>query len=97
MDGRDIGTVVFPEAELKIFMTADPKVRVQRRLAELQAKGQQVTAEEVQENITSRDYQDTHRAADPLRQADDARVLDNSDLTPTEQLQLALSWVQKSL
>jgi len=97
MDGRDIGTVVFPNAELKIFMTADPQVRVQRRLAELQAKGQDVTEKEVRDNIASRDYQDTHRAADPLRQAEDARVLDNSSLTPDDQLQLALNWVQESL
>jgi cytidylate kinase len=97
MDGRDIGTVVFPNAELKIFMTASPDVRVQRRLAELKSKGQNVTAEEVRENIESRDYQDTHRAADPLRQADDARVLDNSNLTPDDQLALALSWVNESL
>ncbi len=97
MDGRDIGTVVFPKAELKIFMTASPEVRVQRRLTELMAKGQNVTAEEVKGNIESRDYQDTHRAADPLRQAGDARVLDNSNLTPADQLTLALSWVNESV
>lgn len=97
MDGRDIGTVVFPDAELKIFMTASPEVRVQRRLAELTEKGQNVTAEEVKANIESRDYQDTHREADPLRQASDARILDNSELTPNDQLTLALSWVNESL
>ena len=78
-------------------MTASPEVRIQRRLAELTAKGQNVTAEEVKANIESRDYQDTHRAADPLRQADDARLLDNSDLTPDDQLTLALSWANERL
>ena len=78
MDGRDIGTVVFPDAELKIFMTADPKVRAERRYAELTAKGDKVTMEEILENVVSRDKADMTRAISPLRQADDAIVLDNS-------------------
>ena len=87
MDGRDIGTVVFPDAELKIFMTADPKVRAIRRFKELEAKGQSVSLEEIEENIRHRDYEDSHRATSPLKQADDAVVLDNSNITPKEQLQ----------
>ena len=97
MDGRDIGTVVFPEAELKLFMTASPEVRVERRLKELQAKNPNITREEVKENIESRDFQDTHRAADPLRQADDALVFDNSELTPEQQLAKALHLVEERL
>lgn len=97
MDGRDIGTVVFPNAELKIFMTADPEVRVQRRLAELKAKGDAVSAEEVRKNLAERDYQDTHRAADPLRQAEDAVVLDNTNLDKEEQFNLVLEWVNQKL
>lgn len=97
MDGRDIGTVVFPDAELKLFMTASPEVRVERRLKELQVKNPNITREEVKENIESRDYQDTHRAADPLRQADDALVFDNSDLTPNQQLQKAMQLVQERM
>lgn len=87
MDGRDIGTVVFPYAELKIFMTADPKVRAIRRFKELEAKGQSVSLEEIEENICHRDYEDSHRATSPLKQAEDAIVLDNSNITPEEQLQ----------
>lgn len=86
MDGRDIGTVVFPNAELKIFMTADPKVRTMRRFKELEAKGQSVSLEEIEENIRYRDYEDSHREASPLRQAEDAVVLDNSDMTQDQQL-----------
>lgn len=97
MDGRDIGTVVFPDAELKLFMTASPEVRVERRLKELQLKNPNITREEVKENIESRDYQDTHRAADPLRQADDALVFDNSELTPNQQLQKAMQLVQERM
>lgn len=97
MDGRDIGTVVFPNAELKIFMTADPEVRVQRRLAELKAKGDAISAEEVRKNLEERDYQDTHRAADPLRQAEDAVVLDNTNLNKEEQFNLVLEWVNQKL
>lgn len=86
MDGRDIGTAVFPEAELKIFVTADPKIRAERRLLELRSKGDETTTlEEVLSNVESRDYQDTHREVAPLRQAEDAIVLDNSHLTHEEQ------------
>ena len=85
MDGRDIGTVVFPDAELKFFITASPEVRAQRRMAELQAKGESASYEEVLANIRKRDYLDTHREVGPLRQADDARVLDNSNMTIPEQ------------
>ena len=87
MDGRDIGTVVFPDAELKLFMTADPKVRAQRRYDELTAKGQQVTLEEIECNVRARDEADMSRAISPLRQADDAVVLDNSRMTVDEQME----------
>ena len=87
MDGRDIGTVVFPQAELKIFMTADPEIRAQRRFLELSTKGQTVSMEEIRQNINQRDYIDQNREESPLRKADDAIVLDNSFLTPEQQLQ----------
>lgn len=93
MDGRDIGTVVFPDAELKIFMTADPKVRAQRRYDELTAKGDKVSLEEIEQNVRDRDYQDMHRAISPLRQAEDAIVLDNSQMTVEEQM----SWVMERI
>ena len=86
MDGRDIGTVVFPDAELKIFMTADPKVRAERRYAELTAKGDKVTMEEILENVISRDQADMTRAISPLCQAEDAVVLDNSYMSVEEQM-----------
>lgn len=86
MDGRDIGTVVFPDAELKIFMTAEPKVRAERRYAELTAKGDKVCFEEILENVISRDHADMNRAISPLRQAADAIVLDNSYMTVAEQM-----------
>ena len=86
MDGRDIGTTVFPDAELKIFMTADPKVRAQRRYDELTAKGDKVTMEEILENVISRDKADMERAISPLRQAEDAVVLDNSYMSVEEQM-----------
>lgn len=86
MDGRDIGTTVFPDADLKIFMTADPKVRAARRYLELTEKGEDVTLEEVVENLANRDHIDSTRAESPLRQAEDAIVLDNSNLTPDQQL-----------
>jgi cytidylate kinase len=86
MDGRDIGTVVFPEAELKIYMTADPMVRAERRYKELTAKGDQVTLEEIYENVVSRDKADMTRAISPLRKADDAIVLDNSHMSVEEQM-----------
>lgn len=85
MDGRDIGTVVFPEAELKIFVTASAEVRAQRRVDELKAKGQEVSYEEVLENVKKRDYLDSTRAISPLRQAEDALVLDNSHMSIEEQ------------
>ena len=86
MDGRDIGTVVFPDAELKIFMTADAQVRAERRYAELTAKGDKVTMEEILENVISRDKADMERAISPLRQAEDAVVLDNSYMSVEEQM-----------
>jgi CMP/dCMP kinase len=97
MDGRDIGTTVFPYAELKIFMTAQHEVRAKRRYDELLAKGYSITMGDVHRNIESRDYQDTHRAESPLRQADDAIVLDNSDLNEKEQMAIALEWVNQAV
>ena len=93
MDGRDIGTVVFPKAELKIFMTADNAVRVERRFKELFEKNPNVTIEEVKNNLEMRDYIDSNREISPLRQADDAIVLDNTNITTEQQLQKALQWV----
>ena len=93
MDGRDIGTVVFPDAELKIFMTADPKVRAQRRYDELTAKGDNVSLEEIEQNVRDRDYQDMHRAISPLRQAEDAIVLDNSHMSVEEQM----TWIMERI
>lgn len=86
MDGRDIGTVVFPHAELKLFLTARPEVRAQRRLLELQEKGEHPVYEDVLHDVNDRDYRDTHRAESPLRQAEDAIVVDNSDMTREEQM-----------
>ncbi len=94
MDGRDIGTVVFPKAEMKIFMTADNAVRVERRFKELYAKNPNITIEEVKNNLEMRDYIDSHREVSPLRQAKDAVVLDNTNITPEEQLKLALGWIK---
>ena len=91
MDGRDIGTVVFPNAELKIFMTAAPEVRAERRYIELQAKGEQVSKEEIVENIRQRDHLDQTRAISPLRKADDAIVLDNSYMTVDEQMEFFMN------
>lgn len=85
MDGRDIGTVVLPEAELKIFVTASAEIRAQRRYKELQAKGMPADFDDILKNVEERDYIDSHRATSPLRQADDALVLDNSHLTIEEQ------------
>ena len=87
MDGRDIGTVVFPHAELKLFLTASPEVRAERRFKELQAKGDNPVWEEVLADVNDRDYRDTHRAESPLRQADDAVVVDNSHMTREEQME----------
>ena len=95
LDGRDIGTVVFPQADLKIFMTASVEVRAQRRFQELKAKGQNITMEEVAQNLKERDHIDSNREEGPLRQASDARVLDNSDMTIEEQLHTALAWVNQ--
>ncbi len=86
MDGRDIGTNVFPNAQLKIFMVADDKIRAQRRYDEMVAGGKQVTFDEVMKNIQDRDYQDTHREISPLRQAPDAIVLDNTNMTLEEEM-----------
>jgi len=87
MDGRDIGTVVFPEAELKIFMTAEPEVRAERRFRELKAKGSDVSLEEIYKNVMQRDYEDVRRVVAPLRKADDAVLLDNSCMTPEQQME----------
>ncbi len=97
MDGRDIGTAVFPDATVKFFMTADPKIRAERRYKELLPKNPQITLEEVFENLAHRDYQDTTRIESPLVRADDAIILDNTDLTPGEQLLFALSRVEPFL
>ena len=90
MDGRDIGTVVFPQAELKVFVTASAEGRAQRRFLELTAKGQTVAFEDILRNVQERDYIDSHREVAPLRQADDALVLDNSEMTREEQMQWLL-------
>ncbi|MGM9805852.1 MAG: (d)CMP kinase [Candidatus Aphodosoma sp.] len=92
MDGRDIGTVVFPDAELKVFVTATAEVRARRRFLELKAKGEEEPFEQVLANIIERDSRDTNRAESPLRQADDACVLDNSNLTRDEQYSLLRTW-----
>lgn len=97
MDGRDIGTVVFPNAELKIFMTADNAVRVERRFKELLEKNPNVTIEEVAENIQMRDYIDSNREHSPLRQAEDAIVLDNTNLTREQQLKQALGLAKEAM
>ena len=87
MDGRDIGTVVFPHAELKLFLTASPEVRAQRRFLELQQKGQQPVFEDVLKDVNERDYRDTHRKESPLRQAEDAVLVDNSEMTREQQME----------
>lgn len=97
MDGRDIGTVVFPEAELKLFITADPQIRAQRRLDELVQKGQSTTYEEVLANIEKRDHMDTSRADSPLMKAGDAIELDNSHLTKEQQFDLVMNWARQKL
>ncbi len=94
MDGRDIGTVVFPKAELKIFMTADNAVRVERRFKELYEMNPNITIEEVKNNLEMRDYIDSHREVSPLRKADDAIILDNTNLTEEEQFKKAIKLVQ---
>lgn len=95
MDGRDIASVVIPDAELKIFMTADPEIRTQRRYQELQEKGQAISLEAVRANLEERDYLDTTRKDSPLIQTEDALVLDNSHLSRAEQLNLAISWAKE--
>jgi cytidylate kinase len=97
MDGRDIGTTVFPHAELKIFMTADTAIRVERRFKELYAKNKNITLHEIKENLELRDYIDTNREISPLRQAEDAIILDNSQLSPDEQLRLVMQWVDDAV
>lgn len=94
MDGRDIGTVVFPDADLKIFMTASPRTRAERRFKELQRKGDNVTFEEVLKNVEERDYIDTHRADSPLVKANDAIEFDNSNITKQEQFERVLKFVK---
>ncbi len=97
MDGRDIGTVVFPEAELKIFMTADVEVRTLRRLEEMKAKGIQISKKEVEENLRQRDHIDSTRKDSPLKKAPDAIILDNTHLSREEQLQLAIQYSNSSI
>jgi cytidylate kinase len=98
MDGRDIGTAVFEDAQVKFFMTADPKIRAERRYKELMAKGDtKITLEEVFENLAHRDYADTTRAESPLVRAEDAIILDNTDITEEEQLDFALEKVKPFL
>ena len=96
MDGRDIGTVVFPNAELKLFLTARPEVRAQRRYDELLSKGQQPDYNEVLRDVNDRDYRDTHRAESPLRQAEDAIVIDNSNMTREQQMEHIYSLFDKA-
>ncbi len=97
MDGRDIGTVVLPDAELKIFVTAQPEIRAKRRHLELQERGLNISLEEVSRNLAQRDYIDSHRQDSPLRQAEDAILLDTSKLSPEEQLKKALEMARKAL
>lgn len=97
MDGRDIGTVVFPDAELKIFMTADNAVRVERRFQELYEKNPNITLDEVKANLEMRDYIDSNRDVSPLRQAEDALLLDNTNLTEKEQFQIAMKWAREQI
>jgi len=97
MDGRDIGTAVFPDAELKIFMTASIPVRVNRRYRELIQKDPQVSMEAVRQNLEQRDHMDSTREISPLTKAEDAIVLDNSDLTPEEQFNIALGWARAKM
>ena len=97
MDGRDIGTVVFPDAELKIFMTASVEVRAQRRFAELIAKGDQVTLEEISQNLVHRDTVDSSREIGPLTMTSDYRILDNSEMDRDSQFRLAMAWANDAL
>jgi cytidylate kinase len=95
MDGRDIGTVVFPAAELKIFMTASPEIRAQRRFQELKEKGQEVDFDSILQNVEGRDEIDSNREVSPLKKADDALILDNSNLSREEQLKWTLEKVKE--
>lgn len=97
MDGRDIGTTVFPDAELKIFVTASARVRAQRRYDELQQKGMPADFNEILKNVEERDYIDSHREVSPLRQAEDAILLDNSDMTIPQQNEWLMQQVEKAL
>ena len=97
MDGRDIGTTVFPHAEIKFFMTADETVRVERRFAEMSAKNPNITLEEVKNNIAMRDYIDSNREFSPLRKAEDAIELDNTNLSEKDQLDIALKMVKEKI
>ncbi len=97
MEGRDIGTNVFPNAELKLFMTADVEVRIQRRFDELHSKGQMASRAEIKQNLEMRDYEDSHRKENPLMQADDAIVLDNSELSREDQLNFVLKLIDDLL
>jgi len=97
MDGRDIGTVVFPNAEVKLFMTADTDVRTERRLLELEGNGQKSTFDEVKDNLTKRDYIDMNRDVSPLVQADDAIVIDNTEITREEQLEIAINIINEKI
>jgi cytidylate kinase len=97
MDGRDIGTVVFPDAELKIFMTADEEIRAKRRFEELRAKGVTTTLKDIMNNLNKRDSDDSNRSDSPLIQAEDARILDNSFMSREDQFKLALSWAQEAI
>jgi cytidylate kinase len=97
MDGRDIGTVVFPKAELKIFMTADNAVRVERRFKELYDKNPNISIEEVKNNLEMRDFIDSNRAISPLKKAKDALALDNTQLSEKEQFDKAMAWVRKKV
>jgi cytidylate kinase len=97
MDGRDIGTVVFPDAELKIFVTAKPEIRAERRYKELLNKGLDVDYDDVLANVIERDERDSNRTESPLRQAEDSVVLDNSDLTPDQQFEWAVAACKKAI
>lgn len=97
MDGRDIGTTVFPEAELKIFMTANVDVRVERRFKELSTKNPSISFEEVKANLQARDHMDSTREVSPLKKADDALVLDNSELSPEKQFSIAFQWAKEKI
>lgn len=97
MDGRDIGTTVFPKAELKVFVTADPAIRVERRFKELYEKNPNISIEEVRANLEMRDYIDSNREFSPLRKAEDAVELDNSNLTREEQLDIVLKWAKERM